>query len=349
VVGINYLKTAMNELVLVEKYLEKFDNGQYFNSLTAVENFFERINVSLEYLTDDQLIELHGLLNHLGEKSWTSRMLVLQELKKRAGTTTKEQFKEKVAKRLNIATDTAYRDLQVIEKAGVAGVALTRLDKLGAGLVKEALSADDFEKAIDYADEMNDSLGGKYTQSEFRKYIKKQKPKLKTPELPEGQFDVIYADPPWKYDFSETTSREIENKYPTMEVEEICAMNIPSAEHSVLFMWATAPKLRESLKVMETWGFEYKTNAIWDKEIIGMGYWFRGQHELLLVGVKGNFSTPDETVRASSVYKERRTEHSKKPDYYYNLIEKYFPNGKYLELFARTKHSDKWTVYGNQI
>lgn len=77
-----------------------------------------------------------------------------------------------------------------------------------------------------------------------------------------------------------------------MELEEIKTLSIPSADNAVLFLWATAPKLKEALEVMEAWGFEYRTNAVWDKEIIGMGYWFRGQHELLLVGVKGEFSPP---------------------------------------------------------
>lgn len=184
------------------------------------------------------------------------------------------------------------------------------------------------------------------SRSDLREELREQ---LITPPIPEGKYDVIYADPPWKYDFSETESREVENQYPTMELEKIKELNIPSAENSILFLWATAPKLKEALEVMSVWGFEYKTNAIWDKEIIGMGYWFRGQHELLLLGTKGNPSTPAQSIRVSSVYREKRGEHSKKPDYYYSLIEKYFPDGKYLELFARKKFNEKWCVYGNQI
>jgi len=164
--------------------------------------------------------------------------------------------------------------------------------------------------------------------------------------LPQGEFDVIYADPPWAYDFSETMSRQIENQYATMTVQEISALKVPTADNSVLFLWATAPKIREALEVMLSWGFEYKTHMIWDKEIIGMGYWARGQHELLLIGVKGEYSVPVPEVRESSVYRERRGEHSKKPNHYYELIEKLCPNGKYLELFARQKFNDKWTIWG---
>lgn len=170
----------------------------------------------------------------------------------------------------------------------------------------------------------------------------------KSAEIPEGVYTVIYADPPWRYDFSETVSREIENQYPTMELEEIKAMKIPAAECAVLFLWATAPKLKEALGVMEAWGFEYKTHAIWDKKKIGMGYWFRGQHELLLVGTRGNYPPPLPANRVSSVICAERTEHSAKPDLY-ELIEKMCPNGKYLELFARGEKTNKsWAFWGNQ-
>jgi len=102
---------------------------------------------------------------------------------------------------------------------------------------------------------------------------------------------------------------------------------------------------------MDTWGFKYKTNICWDKQkptFSKMGYWFYGQHELLLVGTKGSFSPPEKEQRVTSVYCEEKTKHSKKPDYFYSLIESMFPYGKYLELFARQKYSDKWSVWGNQ-
>lgn len=166
--------------------------------------------------------------------------------------------------------------------------------------------------------------------------------------LPEGKFNVIYADPPWRYEFSETNTREIENHYPTMELEEIKSLKIPSAEDSVLFLWATAPKLEEAMQVMNSWGFKYRTCAVWDKEVIGMGYWFRGQHELLLLGIKGEFPTPPENCRHSSVIKEKRGKHSEKPKKVYEIIEKMFPNGKYLELFARNQRKG-WTSWGNEI
>jgi N6-adenosine-specific RNA methylase IME4 len=166
-------------------------------------------------------------------------------------------------------------------------------------------------------------------------------------EIPKGEFDVIYADPPWRYEFTNTENRAIENQYPTMDLEEIKNIKIPSSNNSILFLWATAPKLKEALEVMESWGFEYKTNAIWDKEIIGMGYYFRIQHEILLIGTKGKIEAPSPENRISSVIKEKRSKHSSKPIKVYEIIERMYPNSKYLELFSRNKR-DKWVMWGNQ-
>ena len=167
------------------------------------------------------------------------------------------------------------------------------------------------------------------------------------PIIPRGECNVIYADPPWQYDFCVDSADKIENKYPTTPTEELKELQIPASNNSVLYMWATAPKLKEALELMEAWGFEYKSSAIWDKETIGMGYWFRGQHEILLVGTKGQFSPPPVEQRVSSVYREKKGKHSKKPEHYYDLIESFFPNQKYLELFARNTRKG-WTSFGNE-
>lgn len=171
---------------------------------------------------------------------------------------------------------------------------------------------------------------------------------LQTRELPTGVFEVILADPPWRYQFSETQSREIENHYPTMDLEDIKNLDVPSADSSVLFLWATAPKLEEAFEVLNSWGFTYKTCAIWDKEKIGMGYWFRGQHELLLVGTKGSFPAPEPSARFSSVIKKPRSTHSAKPEVIYEMLEAMFPSRAYLELFCRAPR-DGWEAWGNEV
>ena len=165
--------------------------------------------------------------------------------------------------------------------------------------------------------------------------------------VPTGEFNVIYADPPWKYDFAEAGNREIENQYPTMGLASLKEIILPLAENAVLFLWATAPKLEEALQVLNAWGFTYKTCAVWDKEIIGMGYWFRGQHELLLVATRGSFPAPLPEVRISSVFREKRSKHSQKPEGFYKIIESMCPGAQYLEVFARHKR-EGWANWGNE-
>jgi N6-adenosine-specific RNA methylase IME4 len=164
-----------------------------------------------------------------------------------------------------------------------------------------------------------------------------------------GKFPVIYADPPWRYEFAETENREIENHYPTMTLDDICAMDISeiSTDDSILFMWATSPKLEDALRVINAWGFAYVTCAIWDKEKIGMGYYFRQQHELLLVAKKGNIPAPIPSARVKSVLSYKRGEHSSKPEEFYKIIEDMYPEYKKLELFCRSPR-DGWSVWGNQ-
>ena len=166
--------------------------------------------------------------------------------------------------------------------------------------------------------------------------------------FPEKKYQVIYADPPWRYSFSKSLSRKIENHYETMSINDICSLPVPTDKNCVLYLWATAPKLREALAVIDAWGFEYKSHAVWDKERIGMGYWFRGQHELLMVATKGKISPPDIPLRVPSVIREKRGRHSKKPDKVRNLISGWFPQCNKLEMFAR-KSSPGWDVWGNEV
>jgi len=173
----------------------------------------------------------------------------------------------------------------------------------------------------------------------------KQLKEMKQLKLPEGKFNVIYADPPWKYDFSKAFSDSIPAHYPVMDLDKICNLKIPSSDNAVLFLWVTNPKLEEAFQVINAWGFIYKTNFVWVKDKIGLGYYCRNQHELLLIAIKGNFSPPEEKNRVSSVIKAIRKKHSVKPEIVYDIIEKMYPNQKYLELFARNKRK-KWSGWG---
>jgi N6-adenosine-specific RNA methylase IME4 len=169
--------------------------------------------------------------------------------------------------------------------------------------------------------------------------------------LPTGQrYPVIYADPPWRYEHPPMGgNRAVENHYPTMSLEEICALNVRelAADDSMLYLWATAPKLSECMQVITDWGFDYRTNLVWVKDKIGMGYHARSQHELLLVARRGNIPPPAEHDRVSSVIFAERAEHSAKPAIFHELIERFYPGLSRIELFSRVRRPG-WAVWGNQ-
>jgi N6-adenosine-specific RNA methylase IME4 len=163
-------------------------------------------------------------------------------------------------------------------------------------------------------------------------------------------YSVLLADPPWRYDYARTKSRRVENHYPTMALADICALDVASlaAVDAVLFLWATNPKLEEALSGIRAWGFSYRTNAAWVKPQMGMGYYFRQQHELLLVATRGTPKTPLPANRPRSVMSAPRQAHSKKPEIARELIERMYPDARRLEMFAREQRPG-WDVWGNEV
>lgn len=179
---------------------------------------------------------------------------------------------------------------------------------------------------------------------------------VSVPALPAGKYAVILADPPWQYDFVEADNRAIENQYPTLTADEIACLEDAdgrpvadlAADDAVLFLWATNPKLTEALRVIEGWGFRYVTNLVWVKDRIGMGYWARQRHELLLVATRGEMSPPPEGQRPDSVIEFPRGRHSAKPPTVHELIESIWPDTPKVEVFARETR-DGWGSFGNQL
>jgi len=188
--------------------------------------------------------------------------------------------------------------------------------------------------------------------SDFLLEIEKLKPPVVIPPLPEGKYQVIYADPPWKY-AQEQHSHEkqetvLETHYPTLETEKMCTMPVRDlvAENAVLFLWTTSPKLYEAKQLIDAWGFEYKATMIWDKVKHNVGYYVSVRHEILLICTKGS-CLPDNPKLYDSVQTIERTEHSKKPEEFYKIIEDLY-HGKKIELFAREKH-EGWDVWGDEV
>lgn len=184
---------------------------------------------------------------------------------------------------------------------------------------------------------------------ELREKIRRNGIKESHPDLPIGKFRVIYADPPWKYSNSmpEYFSEQA-NHYQLMSIDEIAAMDIKSLaeDNAVLFLWVTSPILRESFKVIDAWGFEYKSSFVWDKIKHNMGHYNSVRHEFLLICTRGS-CTPDNIKLFDSVQSIERTEHSEKPEFFREIIDTLYTHGRKIELFARKK-VEGWEAFGNE-
>jgi N6-adenosine-specific RNA methylase IME4 len=168
------------------------------------------------------------------------------------------------------------------------------------------------------------------------------------PPLPDGPFELIYADPPWQLG-NPDGQHAPENHYPTMSLTDIKSLQPPSAENAVLFLWTVNCLLPEALEVIAAWGFRFKTNIVWVKPSVGLGYWTRNRHELLLFATRGQIDLPEPTKRPDSVIEAARGRHSAKPERVYELIEAAYPHLSKLELFARGTPRPGWQAWGNQL
>jgi N6-adenosine-specific RNA methylase IME4 len=168
-----------------------------------------------------------------------------------------------------------------------------------------------------------------------------------SPPFPDGPFELIYADPPWQLGHPDSPHAP-ENHYPTMDLDSIKAIEVPAAEHAVLFLWAVSSQLEAALQVIRAWGFEYKTTLCWVKPWIGPGVWVRNRHELLLLARRGDYPPPDPEDRVDSVLEAPRGRHSEKPELVYELLERMYPQASKLELFARSRRPG-WSAWGNEV
>lgn len=173
------------------------------------------------------------------------------------------------------------------------------------------------------------------------------------------KYSTIYADPPWRFqNRSGKVAPEHKrlSRYETMSLDDIKKLPVSeiAAEKSHLYLWVPNALLPDGLAVMEAWGFEYKSNLIWEKvrkdgqpDGRGVGFYFRNVTEILLFGVKGDKNRTLDPARSQvNLIRTKKREHSRKPDEMVELIERCSP-GPFLEMFARGDR-DGWDMWGNQ-
>lgn len=179
-----------------------------------------------------------------------------------------------------------------------------------------------------------------------------------------GRFEVVYADPAWKYR-NRTIRGGAEHHYKTMTLEEICALPVGklAAPNAALFLWGVWPMLFDAKRVIDAWGFEYKNCAFtWVKttksntDHFGMGHWTRGNTEPCLLATRGKPTRVHAGVRQVIVTEDLeeqtvcapRLRHSAKPPEVRNRIEQLMGDVPRIELFARERVTG-WEAWGNEL
>jgi len=173
-------------------------------------------------------------------------------------------------------------------------------------------------------------------------------------KLPDRKYQIIYADPPWNYN-DQNCQGAASNHYQGMKIDDICSLPVYKIAdvNCVLFLWATNPMLQEAFKVIDAWGFFYKSVAFqWIKlnpksrtAFYGLGRWTRGNTEPCLIATKGKPKRISTDV--FQLVQSPRLEHSRKPKEVRDKIIKLMGDLPRIELFARD-HIQGWDVWGDE-
>lgn len=167
------------------------------------------------------------------------------------------------------------------------------------------------------------------------------------------KYQIIYADPPWKYGGSGGTKwAPASDYYNTMPLADIIAMKPDIDEladdNCLLFMWCCGPTMQDAITLGNSWGFDYITVAfVWHKQRANVGNYTMSSCEFVLLFKKGKI--PEDRVRNPGVLQFLSMpigEHSKKPYIIRNRIDQMFPKSNKIELFSRDLVAG-WDCFGD--
>lgn len=277
-----------------------------------------------------------------------------QNAEKRSGNSCRfvsDGTREEIANELGVSSRTIHNDgefaeaLNIIEDAIGVELANSLLPNDAPAAQKDiiALSEEPPEKQHEIVD------AGK-----VKGYAKRRKKEANLEAIrnnpeppPEGPFDTIAIDPPWRYDTrADDDTHRGRNPYVDMSVDEIKALPVADLAHKdcVLFLWFTNAFVREALECLDAWGFTYKTFLTWDKVDMGVGDWLRNVTEHCFLAVRGKAVV--DLTNQTTLIREKRREHSRKPEAFYKRVEELCPGSK-LELFSRETRPG-WQAWGSE-
>lgn len=313
------------------------------------------VNLKRRNLTNPQRF-LINLELHEKSVAWQKERQAIQDAaNQKRSEATKQQPRERGGKfgtgpgTTSAGTGDAPRNYTA-EDSAKTSTALAKLTGTDRGTVGRMIQLR--RERPDLAEQVKE---GTLKATEALRRLKKDKVASKVADLPPDKYRIIYADPPWQYNdsrsFEQASSSAAAHHYPTMKTSDICALDIKSlaADDGVLFMWATFPMLEDAMKVVQAWGFKYKTAIVWWKQRPNMGNYHNASAELLLIATKGS-CTPDTRNRPDQVQAiKREGKHSEKPEKFREMIDQLYPHGPRIELFRRGDVPTGWVVWGNEV
>jgi N6-adenosine-specific RNA methylase IME4 len=273
----------------------------------------------------------------------TEQRRILQELRKHTAP----------GKRTDLNITTSAKDFAEVERATrIVGALFNESDRQVEKrlAIVEAAEAEP-EKFGRLRDDMDRTgrLNGPYRR--LKNTMQAEAIRAEPPTLPNrGPYRVAFCDVPWPYEpDDDDPAHRGAWPFPTMSIVQLCALPVDSIMHadSVLPFWTTNFHMRHAFEILQAWGF-HKTPTIltWAKDRIGNGHWLRGQTEHCIIAVRGK---PTVTLTNESTLLHAPVRgHSVKPKAFYDLIERLFPAPRYLDLFSRYQHNDKWDCYGDE-
>lgn len=167
------------------------------------------------------------------------------------------------------------------------------------------------------------------------------------------KYQIIYADPPWKYK-ENWGNGAVHHHYKSLSIDELKALPVGGLADvdCHLYLWVTNPFIQEGLDLIKAWGFEYKQIITWVKiskdgaTRMGLGYYFRGTTEHCLFAVKGKLPRINKSIK--NILFAEHAKHSRKPDIFRDIIVAHSGDRERVELFARQKIKG-WDSWGNEV
>lgn len=263
--------------------------------------------------------------------------------------------REAAAKLVNVAPRSVARAAKVKAKGSPELVEAVRQGKVAVSAAAQAVDLPEADQKHIIAEL---SAG---RASTAKKVLKRGRVKVRNEKLaanivkePTRQYAVILTDDEWKH---ETWSEQGQDRaavmhYPVSDLEVLKARQLPAFKDAINYMWSVVPFQPEAYEVMKARGFTYRSQFVWHKTPgrLGLGYWSRIEHELLLIGTRGEVPCPAPGDNERSVQPLPKGKHSAKPERFYEIIEKYHAAlaGHFIEFNARVRRRG-WSAWGNEI